>query len=412
MTLPRASKPNTSLMVIDLDRFKEVNDSFGHAFGDVVLKEVTARWLDALGGGGHLARLGGDEFALLLPSAAAADALLIASRLRQALHEPFAIGGHEFEIGASIGVATWPDDAADAETLLSHADMAMYAAKQSGSGCLAYRAEHDRHNPDRLALVSELRRGIERGQLLLHFQPQLSFSTGEVVGVEALVRWMHPDRGLVPPDEFIPAAEQSGLIGPLSRWVLDSALRQAREFLDEGHPLQVAVNLSMRNLHDATLPSTIAEMLRRTRVDARWLKIEVTESALMSDPQRTRNVLTQLRDLGVRVSVDDFGTGYATLSYLKGLPADELKIDRAFVRHLGVDASDRAIVRATIGLAHDLGLQVVAEGIEDHASFQMLAAIGCDQAQGYLISRPLGHADLRAWLASRRTRDAVDLIAA
>jgi EAL domain-containing protein (putative c-di-GMP-specific phosphodiesterase class I) len=267
-------------------------------------------------------------------------------------------------------------------------------------GFSTYNPSQDQHSADRLALIAELRSAIEHDELELYYQPKIALDSGSVSGVEALVRWHHPERGLVPPDQFVPLAEQSGQVKALSRWVLNRALRQCREWALEGRPLKVAVNLSMRDLHDPALPATVAEMLRLWQVPASTLTIEITESTLMADPVQALEIVRRLGRMGIRIAIDDFGTGYSSLAYLKRLPVDELKVDRAFVRQIARDANDVAIVRSTIGLAHDLGLTVVAEGIEDEASLDVLANLGCDEAQGYLFSRPLPASDLEKWLRS------------
>ena len=396
---------SVALLIMDLDRFKEVNDTFGHHYGDLLLRQVGERLQSALRAGDTLARLGGDEFALLLPGSDESSAITVVRRLQQVLDEPLAIDGQLFTIGASLGVAVSPEHAADADTLLQRADVAMYVAKRSGSGYAVYTAEEDQHSPDRLALASELRLAIQQDQLLLHFQPKVDLVDGRVIGVEALVRWRHPRRGLVPPDQFIPLAEQSGLIHPLSQWVLAAAARQYHTWRSAGVELPIAVNLSMRNLHDPRLSQTITELLDTWRLPPGALSIEITESSLMADPDRALAVLGGLRQLGLTIAIDDFGTGYSSLAYLKRLPVAELKIDRSFVGEMATDPNDLAIVRSTVELAHNLGLRVVAEGVEDDTSEELLADLGCDQAQGYFISRPLPAAEFSAWLTSRRQRN-------
>jgi EAL domain-containing protein (putative c-di-GMP-specific phosphodiesterase class I) len=279
--------------------------------------------------------------------------------------------------------------------------MAMYAAKQRGSGCLVYEHEHDRHRPERLALVSDLREAIDAGQLMLQYQPQVAMDSGAVVGVEALVRWRHPRRGLVPPDDFIPLAEQAGLIGRVTSWVLDTALEECSRWQAQGRELALSVNVSVRDLHDPAFPSMVERLLAKHQVPAELLTIEITENSLMADVKRAGALLCTLRRRGVRLSVDDFGTGYSSLAYLKGLPLDELKLDRSFIRELVDTSTDRAIVRATIALGHDLGLKVVAEGVEDTATIELLRSLGCDLVQGYAISRPLSRPDLLPWLLSQ-----------
>jgi predicted signal transduction protein with EAL and GGDEF domain len=367
----------------------------------MLLRQVGERLQVVLRGFDTLARLGGDEFAVVLPVADRVSAAQVAERLLQALDEPFAIEGHSLAVGASIGIALCPDHATDADALLRRADVAMYVAKHSGNGHALYAFDLDQHSPSRLALAGELRLAIEHDQLLLHYQPKLDLTTGAIVGVEALVRWRHPQQGLVPPDHFIPLAEQTGLIRPLSEWVLATALRQHNAWRLAGFQLPVAVNLSMRNLHDPQLSDTIVDLLATWSLPPEVLNLEITETSLMAEPDRALGVLAGIRDMGVGMAIDDFGTGYSSLAYLKRLPVAELKIDKSFVRDMAADRSDLAIVRSTVELAHNLGLRVVAEGVEDGATQELLARLGCDQAQGYHISRPLPASELTDWLTQR-----------
>jgi predicted signal transduction protein with EAL and GGDEF domain len=349
--------------------------------------------------------MGGDEFAMILPMAAdATHGARVAQTLVRALEEPFALGGQLVSIGASVGIAVYSEHGTDAKTLLRHADAAMYVAKRSGGGHAVYSWEQDAHDPDRLTMIAELRAAIERDELVLHYQPKVNLRTGHCDRVEALVRWRHCERGLIPPDQFIPLAEQTGLIKPLTHWVLNAAIRQCRAWQDAGLDIAVGVNLSMRNLHDPDLVSYVADLLTTTGVRPSALKAEVTESALMTDPQRALDSLVRLRAIGVQVAIDDFGTGHASLSYLKQMPVEEIKLDRSFVRDMRNDKNDFTIVRSTIELAHDLGLRVIAEGVEDQATLDLLANLGCDLAQGYHMSRPLAEADLRRWLADANDR--------
>jgi diguanylate cyclase (GGDEF)-like protein/PAS domain S-box-containing protein len=395
------SGDSAALLVMDLDRFKEVNDTFGHYYGDALLRQVGERLQAALRGGDTLARLGGDEFAVVLEVADRVGAVDVADRLLRALDVPFAVEGHNLSVGASIGIALFPDHAGDADTLLRRADVAMYVAKRSGNGHALYAFDQDQHSPGRLALAGELRHAIEHDQLVLHYQPKLELRTGAIIGVEALVRWRHPQHGLVAPDQFIPLAEQTGLIRPLSKWVLAEALRQYEAWRVAGFELPVAVNVSMRDLHDPQLLDTIGDLLAAWNLAPLALNLEITESSLMTEPDRTLAVLAGLREIGVGMAIDDYGTGYSSLGYLKQLPVVELKIDRSFVRDMARDRSDLAIVRSTVELAHNLGLRVVAEGVEDAATQQLLAELGCDQAQGYYISRPLPNTELTDWLNHR-----------
>jgi diguanylate cyclase (GGDEF)-like protein len=391
-----------ALLVMDLDRFKEVNDTFGHHTGDQLLEQLGQRLGSVLRASDTIARLGGDEFAVLLPTATVEDARQIAERLLQVLDEPFALGGLQLEIDASIGMALSPDHGSDADSLLRHADVAMYVAKRGATGHALYTADQDQHSPMRLAMVSELRRAIDQDELSLYFQPKVSLRDGTVTCAEALVRWTHPRHGLLGPDQFVPIAEQTGLVRPLARWVLEAALRQCNRWRQEGLDLAVAVNLSMRNLHDPEVVDTIRQLLARWGIPPARLVIEITESSLMADATRALDVLGRLRAMGVGISIDDFGTGYSSLAYLKRLPVHELKIDKSFVANLAHDDNDAAIVRSTVGLAHDLGLTVVAEGVEDQATWDLLEKLGCDVAQGYFLSHPLPAAELGEWLATSR----------
>ena len=379
----------TALLLLDLDGFKDINDTFGHPHGDALLCQVAERLRGALRASDLVARLGGDEFAVVLAGDDGAAAARAAACIRAALDAPFVVEGRTLHIGGSIGIALHPDHGADGTTLLRHADVALYAAKRGRRGAVVYDPAGDGHSPLRLALAGELRAAVECGALALHYQPQADLASGRVRGVEALVRWPHARRGLVPPDEFIPLAERTGLIGPLTRWVLATALRQWRAWRRDGLLLTMSVNLSVWDLHDEALPDLIAGLLREHGVPPAWLRLELTEGTLMADPDRALAVLGRLRGLGVGLAVDDFGAGYSSLAYLKRLPVDELKIDRSFVRALATDERDAAIVASTVELGHALGLRVVAEGIEDAASWERLVALGCDTAQGYHLSRPL-----------------------
>jgi diguanylate cyclase (GGDEF)-like protein/PAS domain S-box-containing protein len=393
----RASGRGAALLMLDLDRFKEVNDTFGHDQGDRLLQEVSRRLSGVLRDPETVARLGGDEFAVLLPDADASLARSRAAALLAALDAPVSVDGHRLAVGASIGIVLAPAHGQDFDTLLRRADVAMYLAKTQGAGCVVYSPDIDRHSPEHLALFGELRQAIEQDGLILHYQPKLACSDGSFAGVEALVRWPHPEGDLVPPDQFIPQAEQTGLIRPLTHWVMGTALRQCRAWKEQGRDVPVAVNLSMRSLHDPDLPKAVTAGLARWRLPASALEIEITESSLMADPSRALAVLTRLNEMGIRIAIDDFGTGYSSLAYLKDLPVHELKIDRSFVRGLTQQTRDRAIVRSMIDLAHHLGLRVVAEGVEDLSTWDLLVRLGCDLAQGYYLSRPRPAADILGW---------------
>jgi diguanylate cyclase (GGDEF)-like protein/PAS domain S-box-containing protein len=399
-----------ALLVIDLDHFKDVNDSLGHLAGDQLLQEVAWRLRQTLRNSDTVARLGGDEFAVVLPDADVSAATLSAEKVVEALGASLVLEGHEVAVGASVGIVVYPENGSDSDTLLRRADVAMYVAKQTRGGYVLYSSDQDHSSTERLTLVGALRRAIADGELILHYQPKVDLRSGEVAGVEALVRWQHPHQGLIPPDRFIPLAEQTGLIRPLTRWVLNSALRQTRAWHDDGLMLTVAVNLSAHDLQDADLPRHVSELLDRWSLGAEWLKLELTESALMADPTQALQVLTALCELGVRIAIDDFGTGYSSLGYLKRLPAHELKIDRTFVADMAETERDHVIVRSTIDLGHNLGLAAVAEGVEDQRTLDLLSGLGCDLAQGFFLSRPLPADKVADWC--RQRSDDADALAA
>ena len=400
-------QPTVAVLLVDLDRFKEINDTLGHETGDGLLQQVGHRIAGQLAAGGlagssTVARLGGDEFAVLLRGVGD-TAPEVAGRLLDALHHPFEVGGVELAVEASIGLAWAPDHGDEAGTLLRRADVAMYDAKEHRGTWAVYDPSSDVSGLGRIILLNELRQALEEDQLVLHYQPKEELSDGSVRSVEALVRWQHPERGVVPPSEFLPLVEQTGLVSALTTRVLDEAVRQLRRWSDEGRDLAVSVNLSARNLLDRGLPGLVAERLAAHGVDPRRLEVEVTETNAMTDPARASEVLRRLAALGVSVSVDDYGTGYSSLSYLRSLPVDTLKIDRSFVTPMLTDEGSSVIVRSTIELAHNLGLRVVAEGVEDEATREALAMLGCHQAQGYYLTRPLPAADLGD-LLDRRAR--------
>jgi diguanylate cyclase len=395
----RSDRINLALMLMDLDRFKEVNDTFGHQFGDALLKQVAFRVQNQLHDRDVVARLGGDEFAIVLPDVTDANtAAATARRILNTLEQPFVIEGQVLDVGASIGIALFPEHGSDARTLLRRADVAMYTAKQQQSGYSFHRDELETRSPDQLALVVELRGAIERNELELYYQPKLHLRSGLMTRAEVLMRWNHPQRGLLSPVAFIPVAERTGLIRPMTDWLLDHAVGQCRVWQDAGAPVHVAVNISARSLLDQSLPGKVQRILDFWRVDARFLKIEITESSIMEDPAHALAILSMLQSMGVRLSIDDFGTGYSSLTHLRELPVDEIKIDKSFVIGMTRSEADAAIVRTVIDLAHNLGKQVCAEGVEDRETWQMLMELGCDLAQGYWIGRPMNAAALMNWL--------------
>jgi diguanylate cyclase (GGDEF)-like protein len=401
-TLRANGRRDTSmaLLLMDLNGFKQINDTLGHHRGDDVLQQVGSRLQAVLWEPDIVARLGGDEFAVFLPRLAApADVHVVIQKILKALQAPFLIQGLPLAVEASIGVVLYPEHGDNADNLLRRADVAMYAAKKSDAGFVIYDATQDQHSPLRLAISGALRQAIGTDQLRLHYQPKIAFATQRIAGVEALARWHHPEYHSIPPDEFIPTAEQTGLIKSLTRWVLVVACRQWQAWQQAGVQLSMAVNLSARNLQDPTLPDQIADVLSTYRMPPSTLHLEITESALMTDLQRAKEVLTRLRDLGTRLSIDDFGTGYSSLGYLKDLPVHEIKIDKSFIQGVTKEGPGAAIVSSIIGLGHHLGLEVVAEGVEDQATWERLAKLGCNAAQGYYMSRPLAPDALTSWLS-------------
>ena len=394
-----------ALLLLDLDRFKEVNDSLGHHAGDDLLRDVAQRLADCLlADTDQLARLGGDEFAVLLSGTGTTGATKVAERIRAALAAPFSVDGVNVRVDASIGISLFPDHGIELSTLLRHADIAMYQSKAHRTGHHVYESELDAsHGQDRLRTLEELRVAIQERKLVVHYQPKIDTQTLSVSGVEALVRWEHPTRGLLFPDSFLQLAEDSGMMRELTSAVLEESLDQVRAWREAGRDLTVAVNLSASSLVDLELPQMVSQTLVERELPATSLELEITEDFLMGDRERAREILTQLRQLGIRVAVDDFGTGYSSLAYLRELPIDELKLDRSFVTPMSADARAAAIVESTIGLAHSLGLILVAEGVEDEVTADKLARSGCDQAQGYFFSKALPAAEFATWMDSRGT---------
>jgi diguanylate cyclase (GGDEF)-like protein len=392
--------PHTALLLLDLDGFKDVNDTLGHGVGDMLLVEVARALRSAVRPSDVVTRLGGDEFAVLLrdlPSAQAA--VLVARSIADTLQRPFTVDRVNLEVGVSIGVAVHPEQGDNLATLLRRADVAMYQAKREGDDVRLYDAEGDPHDESQLDLLSQLRSAISTDQLRLHFQPKVALRAGRTVGFEALVRWDHPQRGLLPPADFLPLAERTALMRPLTDWVLREAIRQCADWRAQGWDVDVAVNIAPATLVDAELPTKITTLLAEAGLSGEALELEITETAVMVDPQRASDALRRLQAIGVGVSIDDFGAGYTALSYLKLLPVRRLKIDRGFVTHLLDDDKDEAVTRAVIQLGHDLGLTVVAEGVETAGVRQRLLELGCDEAQGYLMARPMESSAVLDWLA-------------
>ena len=399
-----------ALVAVDLDLFKEINDTLGHHAGDMVLQEVANRTQRALRNSDTVARMGGDEFAVLLlniPDQATAEGLT--RRIFQAIRDPMILEGQTFEISASMGIAMYSEHGTTAEELTQHADVAMYVAKRNKSNVVIYDAKLKSSGLDSVLRKADLRRALSSGELLLHYQPKFDLNSGAVTGVETLVRWQHPQHGLIFPDNFIPLAETSGLIKLLTEEVLKLALRQCRQWLDSGTPLAVAVNISAIDLQDPSLPTKVSDLLRETQVPATMLELEVTETAIMTDPLRAKENITRLSEMGIQISIDDFGTGYSSMAYLKKLLVAKIKIDKSFVMDMNQNNNDAVIVRSTIDLGHNLGLKVVAEGVEDQQSWDRLKALGCDAAQGYHMSKPLSVEQFNVWYenrsGSKRTKD-------
>jgi diguanylate cyclase (GGDEF)-like protein len=398
----RRTGETLAVMLIDLDHFKEINDTLGHHFGDLLLQEIGPRLSSVLRENDLMARLGGDEFGIVLPELPSDDvAMRIADRLLEELETPVSVEGLALDVSGSVGIALFPSQANDAEALLRRADVAMYSAKENGGGYELYADDMDRHNPARLTLIGQVRPALEAGEFSMYYQPKVRLSDGRAAGAEGLIRWEHPSLGLLSPDEFIPLVEKTVLLRPLTHYVIERVLQHWREWADMGIRIPIAVNVSPRSLLDQELPEQVETELRRWDVPPAFLRLELTESFMVGDSGRSSQVLDALADVGVGLSIDDFGTGYSSLSHLKRLPIEEIKIDRSFVMQMHVDANDFMIVRATVDLGRNLGLRVVAEGVEDLATFDRLAEFGCDEAQGYYISHPLSAVEFTRWLSVR-----------
>jgi diguanylate cyclase (GGDEF)-like protein len=390
-----------AVMLMDLDRFKDVNDTLGHHNGDLLLQRIASRLDSVLRNTATVARLGGDEFAILLTDASDRQQVVpVVRRILKVLEEPVVVGGLALQVEASIGIAMFPEHGRTVDAVMRAADVAMYVTKEQRSGYEFYdeqRHEH-RHDAGRLALIGELRRAMDETELVLFYQPKVALRDGKVKGVEALARWHHPERGLLSPDEFIPLAERSNLLRPMTLYLIDTALRQANSWRSKGFDISVAVNLSMQNMLDLRLPNDLARLLTSWRLPAGSLELEITESTIMADHRRATTILSRLSKMGVRLSIDDFGTGYSSLAYLQELPVDAIKIDKSFVMEMHQDAGNATIVQSTVDLGHNLGLEVVAEGVETVESYNTLARLGCDYAQGYFLSKPLSPDKMSIWL--------------
>jgi diguanylate cyclase (GGDEF)-like protein len=397
--IARREKRPFGLFAMDLDRFKEINDTLGHHIGDQVLQHVAACARGCLRDSDTVARMGGDEFTILLATVSGVEgAVAVANKILKAIGEPTQIDGRNLEVSASIGVVMFPQHGDDPEVLLRQADAAMYAAKQAQSGYRVYSDDLGHGADDRMALQGELRQAIANNELVLHYQPKIDFNAAQVSGVEALVRWQHPVHGLMAPDKFISLAEQTGLIKPLTKWVLKTALRQYEEWYRTGLILSMSINVSAISIQDPEFPDQMASMLEDFDVPISQIELEITETAVMSEPVRAVECIRKLSALGFQVAIDDFGTGYSSMAYLKELLVAKIKIDKSFVKDMATNHNDAVIVRSTVELGHNLGLKVVAEGVEDQAAWDKLKLLGCDSAQGYYMSRPLPSVEFLGWL--------------
>ncbi|MBV1908841.1 MAG: EAL domain-containing protein [Kangiellaceae bacterium] len=395
------NQPPCILAIIDLDRFKEINDSFGHLVGDNVLIKTSLRLVNILRKSDTVARLGGDEFALLFPRTTSIAAITLAKKTISELEKPFNCDGHSVSLGASIGLAHYPEHGSCYEELFKKADIAMYAAKSSGVDIQVYQPSLNEDHLESLTMVTDLRTALESRNFFAVYQPKVCATTGDLMGVEALIRWQHPQRGLIPPIDFIHTAERSGLISQITQWVLEEAIKQSAAWQKMGLNISIAVNLSPINLVEENFKEGVLNLLDQYQLATAKLELEITESSFFADPIKAQEILTDLNNHGIEISIDDFGTGYSSLAQLKKMPVSTLKIDRSFVAHMHSNSSDSAIVSATINMAHELGLKVVAEGVEDFETLEKLRHYDCDIIQGYLISKPLIAKDFEYWYQHR-----------
>jgi diguanylate cyclase (GGDEF)-like protein len=392
-------KQGLALFILDLDHFKDINDTLGHHSGDQVLKHVALRLKGVIRESDTLARLGGDEFALMLPLIKERNYVhLVIEKIQNAFHSPFIVGGLNLDVQASIGIAIFPEHGKDIDTIMQRADVAMYVAKQNNEGFAIYSPKLDKHTPKRLILMGALRQAIENGDLVLHYQPKINVKTNRISGVEALVRWRHEEHGLIQPNDFVPLAERTGLHKQLFFWVIKTALAQAEQWYKNQLKIGISVNLSPSTLLDTDLPDVITGLLASSTLPAKYITFEITEGSIIKDPERALAVLLRLAKMGINISIDDFGTGYSSLSYLQKMPASELKIDQSFVKDMLKNENDEVIVRSTIDLAHNMGLKVVAEGVEEKEIVARLKSLGCDIIQGFYYSTPLNSSDCTDWI--------------
>ncbi len=403
MVAKRQREP-LAVLLMDLVRFKEINDSLGHFYGDYVLQEVAYRMQKLVRRSDTLARFGGDEFALILPATTLAQAVMIGQKIAGAVEEPFMIEGHNVNVGISVGIAMYPEHGLNSETLILYADMAMYDAKRNDVIYAIFNPDQDRTTFNRLVMVGELREALQRNQMFLEYQPKVSTRKDGLVGVEALLRWQHPEKGVIGPNDFIPLAEQAGLIRNLTNLVLDRALEQCALWQQNGLQIPVAVNLSLKNLHYLEFPSEVKAMIEKWGVEPHLLVLEITESCIVVDQERVVSVVKELKNSGITLSIDDFGTGYSSISYLKKFPAREIKIDKSFVTDMVHNDDNAVIVKSTIDMVHNIGGHVVAEGVEDEATQHLLTEMGCDFLQGFYICRPLSPNQITEWFQSTSWR--------
>ncbi|MBU0481949.1 MAG: EAL domain-containing protein [Proteobacteria bacterium] len=402
--LSERSEHTFTIFLIDLDNFKEINDALGHFYGDYLLQQVSERLSKAVRKCDTLARWGGDKFALLLPDTSVEEAEAVSMKITEIITPPFQVEGNNLAVGVNIGIVTYPEHGQDTGTLLQHADIAMYEAKRNQVNYCLFNPEKNRTTWDRLILMGELRKAIESGHLILHFQPQISVLDGRLSGIEALVRWQHEKKGLIQPDEFISLIEQSGLSKPLTNFVLDKALEHYSLWRESAMKTGISINISVKNLHDFDFPGQVKATLDKWGIEPDRLTLEITESSIMADPGRVALVVESLKKLGVRLAIDDFGTGYSSLQYLRQFPAREIKIDKSFVTDMLSNEDNAVIVKSTIDMAHNIGRQVVAEGVEDHETGVLLKRLGCDYLQGFHISHPLPPDDLFLWYEKQKDK--------
>ena len=398
IVMAKREKKTVSVLLMDLDRFKEINDALGHFYGDYVLQKIAIRLRRVLRKSDTLSRFGGDEFAVVLPGSNIQHAKKIAQKIANAIEKPFMIEGHRLTVGVSIGITMFPDHGNDSESLIQHADLAMYEAKRSGIIYAEFNPEQDRMTWNRLIFMGELRDAMNKDQLTLYYQPKISAKNYELVGVEVLVRWLHPEKGLLAANDFILLAEKAGLLSTMTLWILEQAIQQLAEWKTKGHAITIAVNLSINNLQDLEFPEQVEELLEKYQVNPTQLTMEITETCMMTDPERVKTVVYKLKDLGIDMSIDDYGTGYSSLVYLRKFPATEIKIDKSYISNMLVDEDNAVIVRSTIEMAHNIGREVVAEGVEDKETLLALEEMNCDYLQGFYICKPLPPQKLCDWI--------------